>query len=91
MRCGGWRAFTSPKLMTNALEIHHGDEGGEIRPDQHAASHKENTATLPPYIEHSKEVVCFIFFTVHNKKEMINYILFRTKIQCLHIAFVLKH
>lgn len=47
MRCGGWSAFTSPMLMASALEIHHGDEGGEIQPDQHTASHKENTA---PYI-----------------------------------------
>ncbi len=85
MRCGGWSSFSSPMLMTSALEVHQGDGGGEIQPDQHVASHTENTATIPPVTEHSKDVVCFIFSPVNNKKEVINYNPFRTnnKIQYL--------
>lgn len=41
--------------MTNALEVHQGDEGREIGPDHHAASHTENTATMPPHTEHREE------------------------------------
>lgn len=43
MRCGGRSSFTSPMLMTNALEVDQGDEGGDIQPNQNA----DNTATIP--------------------------------------------
>ena len=75
-------------LMTSALEVHQRDEGGEIQADQHAA---ENTATMAPYTEHSKQVVRFIFSPVNNKKELINYIPSRTNNIYTTIVFVLKH